>query len=197
MAPKTKEQFKEIREQTKAAIKNAALDLFAHRGYASTSISQIAKGAGVSKGLMYNYFSSKEELIKEIILDAYQITESILKEHFAPTHPAAEQLAGLVEGLTKMITENTDYWKLLTSLAFQDGILGDLEDALKQKSLSYLDVMTHLFEELGAETPKEEALLFSAALDGMMMQYMSLREEYPVEAMKAQIIKKFCQPRKE
>ncbi|MCB0644032.1 MAG: TetR/AcrR family transcriptional regulator [Phaeodactylibacter sp.] len=195
MAPKTKEQFQEIRESTKAVIKEAALELFAHRGYASTSISLIAKEAGVSKGLMYNYFESKKALINEIILDAYVTTEAVLKDHFDPEKPAPEQLTGIVKGLSKLITENMEYWKLLTSLAFQEGGLGDMGDSLKQKSLSYLDLMTHLFNELGAASPKEEALLFSATLDGMMMHYMTMGEDYPVDAMEQYVIQRFCQPR--
>ena len=53
--PKTKEQFEEIRNKSKAAIIEAALELFANNGFHNTSITQIAKKAGVSKGLMYNY----------------------------------------------------------------------------------------------------------------------------------------------
>jgi len=41
---------------------NTALQLFENNGYESTSISKIALTAGVSKGLMYNYFPSKVAL---------------------------------------------------------------------------------------------------------------------------------------
>ena len=46
---------------------DAALELFVTYGYQGTTISQIAKKASVSKGLLYNYFKSKEELLHEII----------------------------------------------------------------------------------------------------------------------------------
>ena len=67
MSPRTKEQFAEMREQKSQLISEKALELFAEHGYEATSISMIAKEAGVSKGLIYNYFSSKEEILKEII----------------------------------------------------------------------------------------------------------------------------------
>jgi len=38
---------------------NTVLQLFANNGYESTSISKIALTAGISKGLMYNYFRAK------------------------------------------------------------------------------------------------------------------------------------------
>ncbi|MEA3317134.1 MAG: TetR/AcrR family transcriptional regulator, partial [Bacteroidota bacterium] len=71
MAPKTKEQYNEIRETTKARIKNEALKLFAENGYHSSSISIIAKKANISKGLMYNYFDNKEDLLKQIIFSGF------------------------------------------------------------------------------------------------------------------------------
>jgi AcrR family transcriptional regulator len=52
-------------ENKKEAIVVAALKLFATHGYASTPVSLIAKTAGVSQGLMYNFFNSKEALLHE------------------------------------------------------------------------------------------------------------------------------------
>ncbi len=48
---------------------DTALELFGTEGFDKTSISSIASKAGISKGLLYNYFSSKEELIKTIIFN--------------------------------------------------------------------------------------------------------------------------------
>jgi AcrR family transcriptional regulator len=65
--PKTQQQFEEIRNEKKQLLKDVALQLFAEQGYTRTSISEIAKKANVSKGLMYNYFQSKEELMVFIL----------------------------------------------------------------------------------------------------------------------------------
>jgi len=46
---------------------DAALDLFVERGYAATRCEDVAAHAGVSKGTLYLYFASKEELLKEVI----------------------------------------------------------------------------------------------------------------------------------
>nr|MBP9744851.1 helix-turn-helix transcriptional regulator [Saprospiraceae bacterium] len=56
MSPRTKEQYTELRSQSKSIIEAAALELFGHQGYMNTSIAQIAQKAGVSKGLLYNYY---------------------------------------------------------------------------------------------------------------------------------------------
>ena len=67
MSPRTPKQFMEIREEKKTLIMDVALEHFANEGYFTTTINHIARHAGISKGLMYNYFESKEELLTEII----------------------------------------------------------------------------------------------------------------------------------
>ena len=46
---------------------DAALDLFVERGFAATRSEDVAARAGVSKGTLYLYYPSKEELLKEVI----------------------------------------------------------------------------------------------------------------------------------
>jgi TetR/AcrR family transcriptional regulator len=45
----------------------AALDLFVEKGYAATRVEEVARRAGVSKGTLFLYFSSKEELFKAVV----------------------------------------------------------------------------------------------------------------------------------
>lgn len=45
----------------------AALDLFVEKGYAATRVEQVARRAGVSKGTLFLYFASKEELFKAVV----------------------------------------------------------------------------------------------------------------------------------
>ncbi len=57
MAPKIVD-----REQKKQEIALAALEVFARRGLAQTSMSHVAEAAGISKGAIYLYFDSREDL---------------------------------------------------------------------------------------------------------------------------------------
>jgi AcrR family transcriptional regulator len=54
-------------EERRRQILETALNVFGTRGFQGTSIKDIAKAAGISQGLMYHYFASKEELLKAII----------------------------------------------------------------------------------------------------------------------------------
>ena len=49
----------------------AALELFVERGFAATRLDDVARRAGVSKGTLYLYFDSKEDLFKAVIREGY------------------------------------------------------------------------------------------------------------------------------
>lgn len=57
----------EQREKRRQEILDTALDLFIRKGYAATKISDIAKSAGMSVGLLFHYFESKEKLYENLI----------------------------------------------------------------------------------------------------------------------------------
>jgi AcrR family transcriptional regulator len=73
------------KEARPAELLAAALDLFVERGFAATKLDDVAARAGVSKGTLYLYFSSKEELFKAVIqqgiLPLLDQGEEILEQH--------------------------------------------------------------------------------------------------------------------
>jgi len=60
-------KFQRRKDERPAEITEAALAAFAENGYAATRVDDVAKRAGVSKGLLYLYFKTKEELFKAVI----------------------------------------------------------------------------------------------------------------------------------
>lgn len=60
-------RFQRRKEDRPAEIAEAALAAFAEKGYAATRVEEVAKRAGVSKGLLYLYFKTKEDLFKAVI----------------------------------------------------------------------------------------------------------------------------------
>lgn len=72
----TRQRRKEARPQE---LLDAALDLFVEKGFAATRSEEVAARAGVSKGTLYLYYPSKEELLKAVIRDnlASEIAEGV------------------------------------------------------------------------------------------------------------------------
>ena len=66
----------EYKEEAKARILNAATEMFLEQGYKNTKMTQIAKRLGVSKGALYQYYKSKEELLLEVIKSGAQFRRS-------------------------------------------------------------------------------------------------------------------------
>jgi TetR/AcrR family acrAB operon transcriptional repressor len=76
MARKTREES----EQTRQDILNVALDLFHARGYARTTLEQIARGAGVTRGAIYWHFKDKVALFLGLKEDVERSTETRLED---------------------------------------------------------------------------------------------------------------------
>ena len=60
-------RFQRRKEDRPQEITEAAFSVFADKGYASARVEEVARRAGVSKGLLYLYFKTKEELFKSVI----------------------------------------------------------------------------------------------------------------------------------
>lgn len=72
MARKTKQQAQETRQH----ILDVALRLFSRQGVSSTSLAEIAKAAGVTRGAIYWHFKNKSDLFSEI----WELSESNIGE---------------------------------------------------------------------------------------------------------------------
>lgn len=78
-------------------VLKAALDLFATQGYATTSVQQIVKAAGVTKGAMYHYFTSKDDLLFAVYERILSLQKRRLDEITAEGGPAEDVLRAVCE----------------------------------------------------------------------------------------------------
>ena len=67
MSPRSEEQNTLLKDERREQILSAALKVFALRGFSATKISDIVAEGGISHGLLYHYFSSKEEIFFELV----------------------------------------------------------------------------------------------------------------------------------
>lgn len=170
---------------------DAALELFGTRGYASTSISQIAKSAGISKGLMYNYFSSKHDLLEQILLSNMEEGEQWWQEIITADISAFEKIKRVTEKSLQVVQEDEHHWRLLTSLIFQPHIFDGMEALMEQKLMTMQPQAVALFAELGVPDPEKEALLYAATLDGMFLQYLSIGHHYPITEIAEHLLDRY------
>ena len=80
-----------------AEIVEAALEVFAEKGFSAARIDDVAARAGISKGTLYLYFASKEELFKAVVRQAL-LPNLARVERMLAAHPgtAAERIATVI-----------------------------------------------------------------------------------------------------
>ena len=81
------------------AILNRCARLFAERGYARTSMSDLASTCGLSKARLYHYYENKEQLLYDLLKAHFIELEEAVKAADAPGVPPVERLRGLVAAL--------------------------------------------------------------------------------------------------
>jgi len=189
--PKTKAQYEEIRKKSQKLILDVAMELFATCCYHNTSIVNIAKKANISKGLLYNYFTSKEELLEHILFKSFtEIDDSLIvnKNNKDPK----EKLEILIHSLFNSLKNKKTTWKLYTSIM----LLPELAHKFIEISESYNDIFTTLLFELYPNlTPQEvemELIFFGAFIDGIIYDYVIMEDQFPINEMEKKLIEKYC-----
>lgn len=184
MSPRTKKQFEEIREEKRSLIMQTALEHFSLNGYHATTVSHIARHAGISKGLMYNYFRSKEELLQEII----RVSVEEMYRYFDPDHDGyltGEEFEDFVLRIAEILKRKKTVWRLLFRLLMQE----DVQKYYAENENNFLDLpgITSIFTEYfnrkkefkePGYDPALEMNMFIITLKGLALTYIFSDEKY-------------------
>lgn len=189
MAPKTSKQFEEIRQSRKAELVKAAMELFANNGFMGTSISSISKKAGVSKGLVYNYFENKEALVREIVMEGLEQIMAEMDFDFRQKI-TRERMIELMDKNLGLIQKKGGYWKLYIAVITQPAVVELVKDEIfKVMGPFFVSVATY-YEEKGEKNPMAYGYLLGAILDGVGLDSMYDPEHYPIKEIRDIIIDK-------
>ena len=117
-------RYQRRKEDRPQEITEAAFEAFAEKGYSATKVADVAKRAGVSKGLMYLYFKTKEDLFKAVVKSV------------------------VIRRVDRLI-ENVE----TTELSSEDFIRGPLQSFLQQIPASPVAVVIRLLVSEGRKHP--------------------------------------------
>ncbi len=188
--PRTKEQFEEIRSKTRENILTSALRLFAGKGFHGTSINDIAKAAGISKGLAYNYFESKQKIMEAILGELFREAENFVDVMDSVEDPY-EKLRLIIEFTFKYYEENEELWMLYASFILQPGILEEGKRLTAKFYEKYFTKMEEVFKSLGFKNPLMELRFLGALLDGIGIDYFFDKTLFPLQDMKEFLLKRY------
>lgn len=106
------------REQRRRQILACAQELVARKGYHATSVADVIREAGVSRGTFYNYFDSKRALFGEVLELLFdQVWDSVQLIRTGPGDDVRSQIAGNMQSVCETLNRNQDLARILFSEA--------------------------------------------------------------------------------
>jgi TetR/AcrR family transcriptional repressor of nem operon len=127
-------------EQTRQRIVQATAELFVRKGFAGTSIADIAEATDLTKGALYHHFSSKSALffaVLEMVRTSW--AEAVVRD-VLKTKKALDRLAVLLDNHTRLVSKNETVCLVMASLVGET----DLED----KGSKFADALRALYGDL-------------------------------------------------
>jgi len=100
-------------EEKRRLILDAAVRVFARQGYHTCRVGDIAEEAGVAHGLLYHYFSSKEEVLETVFRETWTDVLDALKAVAASDEPPREQLRHVAAILLRAWRRDPDLVRVL------------------------------------------------------------------------------------
>lgn len=185
MAPLNEEQLHQIRDERREQIKAAAIQVFARKGINSAKMSMIAETAGISNGLLYHYYKSKDELFFSLVQEAMLETEAAMRSLQEMPGTPIEKFRALTADIIDK--SGAQYFLLIHQARTADGVPEKVKHLLEQYSMdTFIDRLQPLYEEgqqlgeLAAGDPRELIACFLSVLSGIMVIYSNGNEDYRI-----------------
>jgi len=172
--PRTKKQFEEMRNLTREKIQTVALQLFAKKGLSATNVQEIADTAGISIGLLYKHYRTKEDLFYELVEIAFNGLKELNMRLCADESPKVI-LEQIIDEIYEDLENNEDFTNLLTLIT--QVLLSSKDDEklarLLKEDFTMLQALADLIrcgQELGefrSGDSFEMAVLFFSTIQGI------------------------------
>ena len=120
MASPSRRSNQERREQSTEQVLASALKLFVTRGYGSTSIDDIARDAGLTKGAVYFYFKGKSALLVELLTQSTALYDEIFVRMQSSDCSAPDQLEMFVEWAAGVGVRNNELLLVILLPEYRD-----------------------------------------------------------------------------
>jgi AcrR family transcriptional regulator len=173
MAPKP-----DVSEERKQQILEAASEVFSQKGFDDARMEDIAEQTGLSKGSLYLYFKSKDDLITSILDLAFQREFKQIENLDASEMSATEALEKIVDlaledfaGMLRLLPVAYEF----LALAFRNRVV---QKALKEYFNRYMNVMVPVVQrgidsgEFRAVDAKQVAIATGAILEGTILLWV-------------------------
>ena len=182
-----KEAFEKIPEERKEHILEVGIDEFSSKGYENANINVIAHNAGISIGLMYKYFSTKEDLFLTCISRGMKILEDAVDEIMVSGDKLLIKAEKLLRATCELSRKNIKYIKLYNEITAENDGERAIMLAREIESITSRKYITSIAQALACGDVRQDLdpRLFAFFLDNLLttLQF-SFTCEYYKERLK-------------
>ncbi len=181
-------------------ILDAAVRVFARQGFHACRVSDIADEAGVAYGLVYHYFSSKDEILDTVFLERWGVLLHVIADVDARAVPVREKLRGIAGFIVDSYVHDPDVMKVIVvevtraANSFGRTHLGKIREAYAQ--IAEIVAKAQAAGELRADvSPDLAAMAFYGTIEQVLTGWIfDLLPQSPeeTEAAKDQIVGTIC-----
>lgn len=168
----------DVSEERKDQIMNAAEDVFAQKGFSDARMDDIAEETGLSKGTLYLYYKSKDDLIIAILDRIFQREFKAFENLDLTSMSATEAIWVFVETTTrdiKLMTRLLPITYEFMGLAFRNKFV---QKAFKAYFNRYMDILIPIIQhgidtgEFRPADAKEVAIAMGAVMEGTLLLWV-------------------------
>lgn len=176
-----------MRDERRQAILSCAVRLFATRGLAATKVADIATAVGMSQGLLYHYFRSKEEIFVEIIRQAFDRMNAAARDLERLPLTPREKVARAVTTLMRTLEEHENFsWisVLISTASISDAVPAEARAIIsRERDVPYRVVarLARAGQKDGSfddGRPDDLALVFWTTVKGLALHRLALGSAY-------------------
>lgn len=185
MAPRNPEQNQQIRDERREQILQAALGVFAHKGLATTKIGDVSAAAGLSHGLVYHYFASKDEIFTALVDRALE--GAVWVARVATEQPGTpwEQLRWLTAAIIEGSRQAPEYFLIMLQAFTSEAVPAAVKQLVADQGPRIYEYMVPLIQagqaagQVVPGDPTKLAVAYYSLMQGLCLGQVEGQGSYP------------------
>ena len=179
--PRTAEATQKVRDERRRHILDVSVLVFARQGLAATKIADIAAEGQMSQGLIYRYFTSKEEIYAAVLERAMQSTLSIGREALEREGTPLSKLRWLLQYIIGGLWSRSEFALVVQDMLLNQAMPQEIRAPALEQAIAFQQIIYRLIVEAQAagqvsssNNPLELTMLVGACIQGLTTQKMYL-----------------------
>ncbi|AVQ11026.1 TetR/AcrR family transcriptional regulator [Leptospira santarosai] len=168
-------------KDTRDLILKTSLKLFSEQGYHGTTMRQVASKAGMSLGLAYRYFDSKEAILEGIIESHDKILKRYITDEVVSNPRREDLIVNVSESIITLVKENEDYLRLYWNLMLQPKIHRLKRRNIRLVNMIFFETSKKTIRSIKPNYTEFEIKNLASTTIGYMINYLTNKKEFSLD----------------